>query len=75
MATIVVNPYEEASRLRKAHNLQLLFVAMGESADTIERLDDEGWALAERLTGVHPASDQTKAVVIDLMYQLEGVLS
>lgn len=59
--------YIAQARLVKATRLAAVLREVGCDADTLARLDADARARAERVAGVHPASEATWALVATLL--------
>jgi hypothetical protein len=64
--------YEDQARKIKASALASLSIGKQATASQIANLDDEGWAAAEKLAGVRPASAKTRELVVSVLKGLEA---
>lgn len=64
-------PYETAARRRKAMLLAEALKAAGATSDSLDALGDDGWANAEKVAGVNPASDTTREQVRSILAGME----
>lgn len=65
---------EANARAVKADRLATLFLGKGWDADTIAALGDVGWALAEQIVNVRPASPETRQLVVRVMRDRERIV-
>lgn len=69
----VIHASEYTNRRRKAEAMAAVLRERDITAEIVERLDDDTWALLAAAVGSRPPSDVTKAWVADLLAGGDGL--
>ena len=64
---MTINPFEIEGRWTKAWKLVLACQAHGLDAGQAADWDDDQWALVARIAGVHPPSEKTRNLTVNLL--------